>query len=234
MAVLAAVWLGLFVVELLGGSTPVVEAIGLAIWMTFVLEFTLRLLLAPRRKSFLRRNWATALSLVLPAFRILRFARVVRLLRFGRTVRALRVARLLTSFNRGMRALGATMRSRGFAYVVTLTAFVLLLGAAGMFAFEHEAANGRAFTTYGESLWWTAMLLTTMGSESWPQSAEGRLICLGLSVYAFAVFGYITATLASFFVGRDAGRERDRTQRLDAKLEDIRRLLSERAAGEVK
>lgn len=33
------------------------------------------------------------------------------------------------------------------------------------------------------------MLLTTMGSEYWPQTAEGRILCLLLSVYAFAVFG---------------------------------------------
>ena len=233
MAALAAVWLALFVVELLQGSTRTIEAVGLAIWVIFVIEFAIRFFLAPAKRPFLRRNWVTAVSLLLPAFRILRFGRVVRLLRLGRTVRALRMARLLTSFNRGMRALGSTMRSRGFAYVVTLTVLVLLLGAAGMFAFERGASStGQAFSTFSGSLWWTAMLLTTMGSESWPQSAEGRVICLVLSVYAFAVFGYITATLASFFVGRDAVRERDRTDRLEAQLVEIRRLLqSERRAS---
>jgi voltage-gated potassium channel len=28
-----------------------------------------------------------------------------------------------------------------------------------------------------------------------------------LSIYAFAVFGYVTAALASFFIGRDAARD---------------------------
>lgn len=42
---------------------------------------------------------------------------------------------------------------------------------------------------FGSSLWWTAMLLTTMDSEYWPRTPEGRLIWLALSVYAFAVFG---------------------------------------------
>jgi voltage-gated potassium channel len=37
---------------------------------------------------------------------------------------------------------------------------------------------------------------------------EGRLLCLLLSFYAFAVFGYITASFASFFVGRDREEER--------------------------
>jgi voltage-gated potassium channel len=47
------------------------------------------------------------------------------------------------------------------------------------------------------------MLLTTMGSDYWPRTAEGRLLCLLLAVYAFAVFGYVTAAIAAYFVGRD-------------------------------
>ncbi len=37
-----------------------------------------------------------------------------------------------------------------------------------------------------------------------PQTFEGRILCVFLALYAFAVFGYLTATLATFFVGRDA------------------------------
>ena len=48
------------------------------------------------------------------------------------------------------------------------------------------------------------MLLTTIGSEYWPQTAEGRVLCFLLSLYSFGVFGYITAAVASFFIGRDA------------------------------
>jgi voltage-gated potassium channel len=46
------------------------------------------------------------------------------------------------------------------------------------------------------------MLLTTLGSEYWPKTAEGRILTFLMSVYAFAIFGYITATIASYFIGR--------------------------------
>ena len=59
---------------------------------------------------------------------------------------------------------------------------------------------------YGTALWWTAMLMTTMGSAYWPQTGEGRILCVLLALYAFAVFGYVTATLATFFVSRDMAR----------------------------
>ena len=79
---------------------------------------------------------------------------------------------------------------------------VAFTGAAGMYAFENAAPGG--LKSYGEALWWTTMVLTTMGSQYWPQTIEGRVLCVFLALYAFAVFGYVTATLATFFIGRDA------------------------------
>ena len=225
MAILGIVWLALLLKELLRGATAWSEILTTAIWVIFVAEFAIRLLVAPKKMNFLQRNWLTALSLALPALRVFRFARAVRLLRAGRTVRALRLARLLTSFNRGMRTLSSTMGSRGFPYVVLLTAIVLVLGAAGIYTFERDEGNQAGFGSFGAALWWTAMLLTTMGSEYWPRSSEGRLVCLLLSIYAFAVFGYITATLASWFIGTDAAEERERSARLEAELAGLRQAV---------
>ncbi len=67
-----------------------------------------------------------------------------------------------------------------------------------MLAFEAAAEIEGGFTSYADALWWTAMLLTSMGSEFWPKSPEGRILCLLLAFYGFAVFGYITASFASF------------------------------------
>jgi voltage-gated potassium channel len=86
--------------------------------------------------------------------------------------------------------------------LVTLT--VALLGAGGMLAFEPAREVEGGFTGYADALWWTAMLLTTMGSGYWPVSAEGRMLALLLSIYGFAVFGYITASFATFFIGQEA------------------------------
>jgi voltage-gated potassium channel len=65
------------------------------------------------------------------------------------------------------------------------------------------SAEGEGLGSYGEAVWWTAMIMTTMGSEYWPKTIEGRVLGWLLSLYAFAVFGYITATIASYFVGQD-------------------------------
>ena len=202
MLVLAFVWLALLVGELIWGESLMFEVLGTIIWVIFILDFAVAFVLAPHKIAYLKNNWLTALSLLVPALRLFRFSRVFRLFRLARMGRSLRLLRVVSSLNRGMRALGASLSRRGFGYVLALTVLVTFTGAAGMYAFENAAPDG--LKSYGEALWWTTMVLTTMGSQYWPQTIEGRVLCVFLALYAFAVFGYVTATLATFFIGRDA------------------------------
>ncbi|MGZ8144339.1 MAG: ion transporter [Methylosarcina sp.] len=202
MLILAFVWLALLVRELIWGESPLFEVLGTSIWILFILDFAVEFVLAPKKAAYLKSNWLTAISLLIPALRIFRIFRMFRLLRLARVGRGLRLFRVVSSLNRGMRALGASLQRRGFSYVVALTVLVIFSGAAGMYAFENGTPGG--LNSYGEALWWTAMVMTTMGSQYWPQTLEGRVLCVFLALYAFAVFGYVTATLATFFIGRDA------------------------------
>ena len=226
MVVLGFVWLGLLALELTRGLNPALETLGTAIWIIFIVDFLLRLAIAPEKLSYVRRNWLTAISLLVPALRVFRFARLFRVLRVGRAARGLRLFRILSSLNRGMRALGLAMGRRGFGYAVVLTIIVVFAGAAGMHAFEKDNADGRGLNDYASALWWTAMMVTTVGSEYWPQTVEGRVLCLILALYAFAVFGYVAATLSSFFIERDAASDNAET----AGAESISELRSEVAA----
>lgn len=203
MQFLGFVWLGLLVLELTRGLSPILIALSTGIWVLFIVDFALRLVLAPDRSQYLKRNWLTVISLLVPALRVLRLARAVRLLRATRATRGIRLVRVVGSVNRGMRALRRSMGRRGLGYVVGLTVVVILAGAAGMLAFEREAP-GRPLSDYGTALWWTAMIMTTLGTEYWPRTPEGRFLCLLLALYAFTVFGYVTASLATFFIGREA------------------------------
>lgn len=239
MLVLAFVWLAMFVVEMVWGLTPFLDALGLVIWGLFAVEFAISLVLAPSKLDYFKRNWLKAIALLAPALRVLRLFRVLRLARLSRLgglARGTRLLRVVSSLNRGMRALGASMGRRGMGYVLMLTLLVLLGGAAGMYAFENEGPGAGGFADFGEALWWTAMLLTTMGSSYWPETAAGRILCLLLSLYAFGVFGYVTATLATFFIGRDAeddAAEVAGEKSISALRGDIAALRAELAAQQV-
>lgn len=206
---LAFVWLALLVVELGGASDARLERLLFGIWAVFILDFVLELVIAPDRLGYVRRNWLTLLALLLPALRIFRALRALRVLRAARSIRSLGVLRVLTSLNRGMAALARTFGRRNLDFVVALTVAVVAVGAAGMAFLESPAAlreagqPGVGLASYGEALWWTAMLITTIGSEYWPVTLEGRVLAWLLSVYGVAIFGYITAAIASHFIDSD-------------------------------
>lgn len=201
MLLLSLAWLVIVVIELTSGASDLIGTVGTLIWILFIAEFALRLTLAPHKGAFLKRNWLTVIALVVPALRLFRAFAV---LRAARLLRGARLVRIVGTANRSMNALRATLKRRQFGYVAGLTLLVLVLGAAGMLSFEpaNEVAGG--FTSYGHALWWTGMLIASLGTDFWPATTEGRLLSALLALYGLAVFGYITATFASFFIGRDA------------------------------
>ena len=234
MAVLGLIWLGLFVLDVTRGLDPLLAGLSTIIWLAFIGDYAIRLLVAPDRLAYLRKSWFTALSLLIPALRVGRLLASLRVLRAARAVRGVRLIRAVASLNRGMHALGGAIRRRGVGYVAALTVAVTLAGAAGMYALEPHAAGNEGFSGYGDALWWTSMIMTTLGSAYWPRTPEGRILALLRSLFAIGVFGYITASLASFFVDRDAASADSDTaseSELRAIRREIRLLREELHAG---
>ncbi|MFN2603122.1 MAG: ion transporter [Gemmatimonadaceae bacterium] len=221
MLALAVAWIALIVVELVRGLPHWLRLVEYTIWGVFVVDFIIRLLIAPRRLAFIRHNWLTALSLVVPALRIFRIFAFFRLFR---------VVPIVGSFNRAMHNLQRNMKKRGLPYVAALTLVVLFAGSAGMYAFEHHPGD-RGLNDYPTALWWTAMMLTTIGTDYFPVTLEGRILCLFISLYALAMLGYIAATLAAFFLGHDAADPKKApTERSIAELRDEIRELRKQLA----
>jgi voltage-gated potassium channel len=218
LVVLSLVWLGLLIVDLIEGLPGPLEVAVYIIWALFIADFLIEIVIAPDRWAYLRGNVLVVISLVLPAARILRIARLAQLARIGRAARPINLVRVVTSVNRGIRATGRTFARRGAGYVAVITGLVALGGAAGIWAFENPQALAEAgrlddlpsatrLDTYPVALWWTLMILVTMGTDYWPLTAEGRILTFLLALYGFAVFGYITATIASHFLGQDRAAE---------------------------
>jgi len=235
---LALVWLTLLVLELVQGLSPLLEGVGAAIWGIFLLEFLVRFALSLDRLAFLRRNWLVAISLFVPPLRVLRILVALRFVRLLSAARFLRVVRIAGSLNRGIRSIGRKLQKRGLAYVLIVTIIMLLVLAAGIYSYEGPQQSGM-LSNYGESLWVTAVIMTTLGPDLWPQSWEARVLSLFAGIIGFAVFGYLTAALASFFVGREklehaavSGDQDDRLATLQASIDRLTAQLEEQTAGE--
>lgn len=106
-----------------------------AIWTFFILQFLLGIAIAPDRVRYLRRNWLTAISLVVPFFRAVRVLRV-----FG-SLRAINGVRALAGFNRAARTLQSVLAWTRAGYAVALAATAVLLGSAAVLMFEAEGTR---------------------------------------------------------------------------------------------
>ena len=175
----------------------------LAIWGFFIVQFVLGIVVSPDRLLYLRRNWLTALSLVVPFLRAFRVVRVVGALR------ATNALRVLGGFNRAARTFDAALAWTRAGYAAALTATAVLLGSAALLMFEVDAPESR-ITDYGEALWWAAATITTVGAATEPVTLGGRLVALALMLAGLVLLGYVVGVLSAVLFGRRAG-ERSRT-----------------------
>lgn len=223
MSILALIWFVLTIIELINGLSPILENLITIIWVIFGVQFAIELLLAPKKTTYLKHHWLTALSLILPALRLFR---LFRLFKYASFVRGTYFIRILSSVNRGMSALKRSLGKRGIQYVLGLTIIVVCAGAAGILAFERDQSS--YFTNYGVALWWSAMMTTTMGTDYFPKTSEGRVLAIILAVYGFAIFGYVTATVATFFIDTDKFHKKDedlKFQRLEEEIRSLKELI---------
>ncbi len=226
MAILGILWMALLAIDLAGGLHGSLARISGVIWIIFIVDFFAELLIAPNRLVYLKRHW-----LVVPALRVVRFARVVHV---ARAARGVPVAHTLAALNRAIAALNATLQRRGFGYVALFTLVLTFVGASAILALESGTPDPNGIHDYGTALWWTAMLMTTLGPTYWPVTIGGRILCFALALYAFSIFGYVAATLATFFIDRDAARAdaavagQPAIEALGEKIDALRHLVEAR------
>ena len=102
-----------------------------------------------------------------------------------------------------------------------------------MLHFEGISDDPQRIQTYPKALWWTAMQMTNIGSSYSIKTPGGRILCLGISVYAAGMFGYLTALFATFLIDRDAKDPKPEIARqksiqdIQEEIIKLRRLIEE-------
>ena len=199
MAVLGVVFVGLVALPytslpLTGGERAALARGQGIIYGVFVADFAVRLLVTPDKSRFLRRNALVALSVFFPMLRPVHALRAVAAIPSGHLLRA------IAGLNRWLQAIRQVTRGRQFAYLMVVSLVLVVVAAGAVFFVERDAA-GSDIRTLGESLWWAATLVTTINSADDPVTFEGRIVGLLLRLYAVTVFGYLTASIATFLIG---------------------------------
>jgi voltage-gated potassium channel len=200
---LSFVWLCVLVAELAFGASPTLSGLGTGIWILFIFYFTMRLLMAANRPTFLEKHWLFVLAMLVSVLRFFPYLQAFPLVRALTATFGMQVIWIFTSADLGMRSLRRALGRRGAGYALALTFVVIFAGAACMLHFEGLSDDPLGIHTYPQALWWTAMQMTNIGSAYAIKTTGGRILCLGISVYAAAMFGYLTALFATFLIDRD-------------------------------
>ena len=171
-------------------GNPVSVVIGIVSWVVFLVDFVvherlLRQFLGTRRGAFdLAIVVLTAPWFLLPG--TVSGGGIIVVLRLAR------VARLLIA-SKGARQLFSRL-----GRVVLVAGSVMLAGAVAAYYAEHPL--NPEFATFGDSLWWAVVTLTTVGyGDIVPETTTGRLAAVMIMITGVAVLGLLAGTLASFF-----------------------------------
>ncbi|MGW9219603.1 potassium channel family protein [Streptomyces sp. NPDC055699] len=158
-------------------------AVTLSAWSVFIVDYAVRVRLSGLKPlRFVRAHLLGTVVLILPLLRPLQMVKIYEQIQRRRDQPRL------------------TLYARVMAYS-SLT--VALLGFAGALAvLQHErGAPDATIRTFGDSLWWAAETLTTVGyGDVTPVTPTGRVIAVGMMACGVALLGAVTGSFSSWLI----------------------------------
>lgn len=197
--------------------SQLLDRIDTFVCVVFLADFAIRFRRAPSKLAFMKWGWIDLISSI-PAYDFLRWGRMVRVFRIIRILRAFRSARHLVAFL-------YRFRTRGLAFTVVLTAFVLVVfSSIAILAFEDEKQSN--IRTPFDAVWWAISTMTTVGyGDKVPVTVEGKIVAMILMVTGVGLFGVLTGLFARLFVEPDIRREDTDIKALAADLNRLRQAI---------
>jgi voltage-gated potassium channel len=174
------------------------------IWVVFIVDLTLRAILAPKHIAYLVHHPLDVIAVAVPAFRVLR---VLRVLTAGQWL-----------ISRGSRLrIGRTATAVVFAVV-----FLTYLSSLAVLNAE-RGAKGADIESFGDAVWWSLVTMATVGYGDYvPVTTNGRVVAVGLMVVGISLLGLVGASVASAVVTRISGRAQQGQSELKEDLEALR------------
>ena len=176
------------------------------IWMVFILDFLLMLILTEQKRAFFKSHLPNLLVVLVPFLRVLR---VSLLILFLVNVLGNIKNRILVSIP---------------IYTSLATTLFVIIGAASVYDAEYTA-EGANIKTREDALWWAVVTIFTVGyGDRFPVTSEGRLYGVGLMACGIAVVGTVTASFAGWLITQIREVENENKIILQ-KLDEIQQIL---------
>ena len=171
-----------FVVEVSPSSQSILDGIQWVSWLAFAADLLFGIYKSTDKAQFLKKHPLEILAVALPFLRPLR---LLRFISFGTLV--------FEKVNLG--------KSIAITFRVIVTALFLTYLAGIEITMAERGKPGATIQSVGDGFWWAITTLTTVGyGDIYPTTTEGRFIAVGLMVSGICVLGFISATVAAWFV----------------------------------
>ncbi len=214
------------ILSLAGTQSIIADVVLIVAWIVFMADLIVHIRLIP---GFLRTRWGVfdlvVVILTAPWFLIpgLGGARFLLLARLARLVRVIKAGgKQITELAKQLGRVG-----------VVLTIIVLTCAYT---AYHAEKATNPLFNSFGTSVWWAIVTLTTVGyGDVYPITTAGRITGVVLMFSGVALIGVLAGTLASFFgFGSDSSSNTPATStptptsdaELEARLADLEQAIA--------
>lgn len=174
---------------------PLKVTVNIVCWLVFLVDLVVHMRLLPGYLRTGRGKFDLAIVVITAPWFLFfggnsKFVLVARLARLGRIVMA-------STRSRKLKHLANQLGN------VALYALGLVLGCAFIVKAVEPPSSG--FTTYGDSVWWAFVTITTVGyGDLVPHTTAGRITAVILMLGGVAFLGTLAGTLSAFFgVGED-------------------------------
>jgi voltage-gated potassium channel len=220
--VLSVVVLGALAVDTLWSLPPeisrVIGVMDTAACFVFLGDFFWRLFKAPSKKQFMKWGWIDLLASI-PS---------VDFLRWGRVVRVLRLIRLLRGFRSVHKALMFVFKDKvqgGAISMVVTMFFLIIFSSIAVLVCERTPESN--IKTAEDAVWWSIATVTTAGgTDKFPVTTEGHILCMVMMVSGMGLFGGLSGLVASFFMGTTDQTASDKKEIL-ARLDQLQKQLAQ-------
>ncbi|MDX3354254.1 potassium channel family protein [Streptomyces sp. ME01-24h] len=149
-------------------------------WGLFVLDYLVRVAVAPHRWNYVRRRWLDLVVVVLPLLRPLRLLQI-----YGKVQDLHKQPRF-------------SLETRVMAYAGLSATLLGFAASLQVYADEHDAP-GAQIRTYGQSVWWLCSTMTTTGyGDLVPVTVRGRVVAVGVMFLGVVLIGAVVGSFSAW------------------------------------
>lgn len=165
----------------------IVHIADILVYMTFVLDYFIRLCTSKNKKKFLKHNVIDLIAILPLGF--------LSSSTFGSVFKLIKVVSYVLRLVGNVKEI---LFTNGFIYSLGSTIIITIMGSIGIYIFEYGVSE--TIVDYGDALWWSFVTVTTVGyGDISPSTAGGRFIACILMITGIGFLSMLTSTISTFF-----------------------------------